>query len=392
MVNDPLYPAFSPSEYERRYREVRERMERKGVQTLLLYGRGSSPEIHYLSNWLTTTEAHLIFPLQGTAALFVQLSNHLPNAKRMAIIEDVRFGGSSQTGSVDSIPRVIENLKERGIERGKVGIIGGLPYQQYFRLREGLPEVEWIDFSAEMRDQRQIKSGAEIERMKIAAALSDRSVAALAEHVHPGIREHELAKIVEDSYLGEGGVNGIHFMITTSMRDPRGGVPQQYMSNRVVQKGDVLVVELSTNYWGYTGQILRTFTIGEGPTPEYRKLHDAAVEAFEHVAAVIKDGTDVEVVLDAAEVVHQRGYTIYDDFLHGANQLPPILRTRKTSRGSPPNFRFRKDTCLVIQPNVVTEDARMGVQFGEMFRVTQSGLEPLHNYPRKLIVCGGGGG
>lgn len=392
MVNDPLYPAFSPSEYERRYREVRERMERKGVQTLLLYGRGSSPEIHYLSNWLTTTEAHLIFPLQGTAALFVQLSNHLPNAKRMAIIEDVRFGGSSQTGSVDSIPRVIENLKERGIERGKVGIIGGLPYQQYFRLREGLPEVEWIDFSAEMRDQRQIKSGAEIERMKIAAALSDRSVAALAEHVHPGIREHELAKIVEDSYLGEGGVNGIHFMITTSMRDPRGGVPQQYMSNRVVQKGDVLVVELSTNYWGYTGQILRTFTIGEGPTPEYCKLHDAAVEAFEHVAAVIKDGTDVEVVLDAAEVVHQRGYTIYDDFLHGANQLPPILRTRKTSRGSPPNFRFRKDTCLVIQPNVVTEDARMGVQFGEMVRVTQSGLEPLHNYPRKLIVCGGGGG
>lgn len=387
MHHDPLYLAFSASEYERRYQEVRERMERKGVQTLLFYGRGSSPEIHYLTNWLTTTEAHFVFPHQGAGTLFIQLSNHLPNAKRMAIIEDVRFGGSSATGAVDSVPSVIENLKERGIERGKAGMVGGLPHQHYFRLREALPQVEWIDFSGEMRDQRQIRSAEEIARMKIAAAMSDRSVAALAEHTRPGIPEHELAKIVEDAYLGEGGVNGIHFMITTSMRDPHGGVPQQYMSNRVVQKGDVLVVELSANYWGYTGQILRTFTIGEGPTPEYQKIHDAAVEAFERVAAVIKEGTEVEPVLDAAEAVHARGYTIYDDFLHGANQLPPILRTRKTSRGAPANFRFRKDMCLVIQPNVVTEDARRGVQFGEMFRVTESGLEPLHNYPRKLIVC-----
>ena len=111
------------------------------------------------------------------------------------------------------------------------------------------------------------------------------------------------------------------------------------------------------------------------------------MEAFERVAAVIKDGTDLEQVLDAAEVVHERGFTIYDDFLHGANQLAPILRTRRTSRGAPQGFRFRTDSCLVIQPNVVTEDAMAGVQFGEMFRVTETGLETLHNCPRKLFVC-----
>ncbi len=104
MHHDPLYPAFSAAEYERRYREVRARMDQKGVATILLYGRGSSPEIHYLSNWLTTTEAHLILPAEGSPTLFIQLSNHLPNAKRMAILEDVRFGGSSPTGSVDSLP------------------------------------------------------------------------------------------------------------------------------------------------------------------------------------------------------------------------------------------------------------------------------------------------
>jgi Xaa-Pro dipeptidase len=387
MHHDPAYPAFSAAEYERRYAEVRARMARVGVATLLMHGRGSSPEIHYLSNWLTTSEAHLLFPMEGAATLFVQLSNHLPNARRMAVIEDVRFGGSSPTGSVDSLPRVIENLKERGLERGRLGIVGGLPYQQYLRLREALPQVEWVDFSREMIDQRQIRSSEELARMRTAARMSDRSTLALAEHARPGIREHELARIVEDAYLGEGGVNGIHYMITTSMHDPRGGVPQQYMSDRVLQKGDVLVTEISANYFGYTGQVLRTFTIGEGPTDEYLRLHDVAVEAFERVAAVIKEGTTVDEVLDAAEVVHQRGYTVYDDFLHGANQLPPILRTRKTYRGAPPDFRFREDMCLVIQPNVVTQDALRGVQFGEMFRVTKTGLEPLHDCPRQLFVC-----
>ncbi|HZS00874.1 MAG TPA: hypothetical protein VFE37_19300, partial [Chloroflexota bacterium] len=80
------------------------------------------------------------------------------------------------------------------------------------------------------------------------------------------------------------------------------------------------------------------------------------------------------------------GYTIYDDFLHGANQLPPIVRTRQTFRGAPPDFRFQEDMCLVIQPNVVTADGLRGVQFGEMLRVTRSGLERLHDYPRRLIV------
>lgn len=389
MPHDPLYPAFSEAEYQRRWREVRERMDRVGVTALLLHARGASPEIHYLCNWQTTTESHLIFPREGHQTLFVQLSNHLPNARRMAIIDDVHFGGSNPTGGVDSLPRVIENLKDRGLGRARLGLVGGLPYQQYNRLREALPEVEWVDFSNEMRDQRQIKSPEELDRIRKAAAMSDRSVLALAESARPGITEHELAKIVEDAYLGDGGVNTIHFMITTSMRNPHGGVPQQWLSDRVVQKGDVLVTEISANYRGYSGQVLRTFTIGEGPTPEYQRLHDTATEAFERVAAVIQDGSGVDAVLDAAEVVHERGFTIYDDFLHGANQLPPILRTRKTFRGVPPNFQFRENMCLVIQPNVVTEDALRGVQFGEMMRVTKTGLEPMHDCPRQLFVCRG---
>ena len=390
MACDPNYLSFSDAEYERRHAAVRGRMDRLGLEAVVFYGSRTAPDIHYLCNWLTTSEAYFIYPRQGDPTLFVQLSNHLPNARRMAIIDDVRFGGSSPSGSVDSVPRVLENLKERGLEKGSVGLCGSVPYRHYLRLVEALPGVRWVDFSAEMRDQRQVKSAEEIERLRQASAMSDDSVAALAEHARPGIPEHELARIVEDVYLGKGGINGIHFMITTSMHDPKGGVPQQHLSNRILQKGDVLVTEISTNYAGYTGQVLRTFTIGEGPTPEYQRLHDVAMEAFDRIAGVIKAGAGVEGVLEAADVVHERGFTVYDDVVHGASQLPPILRTRKTTRGTPPDFSFETNMCLVIQPNVVTEDGLRGVQFGEMMRVTDTGLDKMHDCPRELIVCRNG--
>jgi Xaa-Pro aminopeptidase len=308
----------------------------------------------------------------------------------MAVISDVRFGGSNSTGAVDSVPTLVDNLLERGLDRARLGMVGPVSHQYYTRLQAALPDVEWVDFSNKLRDQRQIKSVEEIERFKISAALSDASVAALAAQARPGITEHELARIVENAYLGEGGVNAIHFMITTPMDAPRGGVPQQYLTDRVLQSGDVLVTEISTNYWGYSAQILRTFAIDAEPTPAYQKLHDVALEAFYRIAAVIKDGTGIEEILDAAESVAEHGFTIYDDLLHGANQLPPILRTRQTYRGAPPQFQFRENMCLVIQPNVVTADGLMGVQVGDMLRVTKTGLEPLHTYPRELIVCRAG--
>lgn len=387
MACDPAYLSFSDAEYARRHAAVQARMDRLGMDAVVFYGSRTAPDIHYLCNWLTTSEAYFIYPREGEPTLFVQLSNHLPNARRMAVIDDVRFGGSSPTGSVDSVPRVLENLKDRGLEKANLGLCGSVPYRHYLRLVEALPGAGWSDFSAEMRDQRQVKSAEEIERLRQAAAMSDDSVAALAERARPGIPEHELARIVEDVYLGRGGINGIHFMITTSMHDPRGGVPQQHLSNRILQKGDVLVTEISTSYAGYTGQVLRTFTIGEGPTPEYQRLHDVAMEAFDRIAGVIKAGAGTAAVLEAADVVHERGFTVCDDVVHGASQLPPILRTRKTSRGTPPHFRFQTDMCLVIQPNVVTEDGLRGVQFGEMMRVTDTGLENMHDCPRELVVC-----
>ena len=124
MVIEHTYPRFTDAEYARRDREVRERMERSEVSALVCCGFGRSAEINYLANWRTTTEAWLIYPREGDSTLLVQLSNHLPNARLMSIVDDVRFAGSGPTGSVDSVPSIVDNLKERGSPRAALASWG----------------------------------------------------------------------------------------------------------------------------------------------------------------------------------------------------------------------------------------------------------------------------
>ncbi|HEX9437778.1 MAG TPA: M24 family metallopeptidase [Candidatus Limnocylindria bacterium] len=382
-MSDPLlYPTFSDGEMARRGDAVRARMAERDLAGLVLYGAGRSADVRYLSDWPGTRESYLVFPRAGDPILLVQLYNHVPNARRTASVADVRWGG------VDSASSVVAALQERDAASGRVGLVGPVPWRHHAALARALPDVEWVDAGAILRDARLVKSAEELRRIRIAARFTDMAMEALEREVRPGLREDQLAAIVEGAYAHEGGGHGIHFMATTAMRAPEIGVPSQIPSRRVIERGDVLITEISAEHAGYTGQIHRAYAIGGPPTDAYRRIHDAAVECYARVAAVLRDGATAEQVVDAAAVVHERGYTLYDDLFHGANQLPPILRTRATAHGPIPAFTFRADMVVVVQPNVVTADARMGVQVGETLRITPTGTERLHSYPMRFVVCG----
>jgi Xaa-Pro aminopeptidase len=236
---------------------------------------------------------------------------------------------------------------------------------------------------------RTIKSAAEIERIHLASQLTDQSIQALAEGLREGMREDEIPAIIEPVYLKAGGYAGIHFMSSMPMRDPDFPVPSQFHSRRKLKKGDALITEISGAYSGYSGQIHRTFSIGEGPTPEWQKMHDAAVEAFEVLSKVIKDGATTSEAEEAAEVIHRRGYSTYDDVVHGVNQYPPIFQTKTRKRHDSREMVFRENMVIVIQPNLITYDEKMGLQFGETLVVKNNGCESLNAYPRQWVICAG---
>lgn len=376
------FPTFSDQEMAARHKSAYNLMGQKGVDALLVYGTGRyASDVYWLTDWPSSREAYVLFQNGKEPVVVLQLYNHVPMARVMSIIQDVRWAGANTGNSV------VDLLEERGLEAKKIGLIGSLPYSHYNRMREKFPRATFTDLSGKLRMMRTVRSGEEIERIRVASKLTDQSMEALASGLRQGMREDEIAAVIEPVYLKQGGYAGIHFMTSMPMRDPDFPVPAQFQSSRKLQKGDCLITEISGAYSGYSGQIHRSFSLGEGPTPPWRKMHDAAVEAFETLAKVIKEGTTTAEAEEAAEIIHDRGYTIYDDLVHGVNQYPPIFQTKTTKRHDSREMVFRENMVIVIQPNLITKDEKMGLQFGETVRVTKTGCESLNNYPREWIVC-----
>jgi Xaa-Pro aminopeptidase len=128
---------------------------------------------------------------------------------------------------------------------------------------------------------------------------------------------------------------------------------------------------------------------GEAPGARYQSLCEVALESYQRGLEVLRAGATSDQVLDAAEVIHARGFTINDAFLHGfgVGLLPPNLGTRRTAKGrSIAPFVFEANMCVVLQPNIVTEDERSGVQLGNLMRITADGAQNLHSVPLRYFV------
>ena len=396
QIESRTYPTdvgggFSQAEYARRYEAVARLMSDRDLSAILFYGARGGGDVHYLSNWVPSMESFLLWPADGDPTLFVQLYNHVPQARQMAVIDDVRFGGSNERGAVDSSGEVLTAIRTRGLDRGRIGISGGVPYRAYDRLRSSLEGVTLVDVSTDMRDIRTIRSDEEFERIARAATLSDRAILALSESARAGLSELDLGAIVDEAQRQDGGYTTLRHIVSTPMAAPAACVPSKYLTDRVLQTGDVFVVELSAGWGGYSGQVLRTLTVGQQPTRQFEELHEVTMAAYQAARATIKDGAAVEDLLDAVELIDRAGFTICDDLLHGANQFPPILRTWQTSHGVPKGMRFREGMAVVLQPNVVTKDGSAGVQYGQMLKVTRDGVEDLHHALEGLVVCASGG-
>jgi Xaa-Pro dipeptidase len=377
------YPTFSDAEIRRRHTAVYQLMADEGVDALLFYGTGRyASDIYWLSDWPSSREAYLLMQTGKDPVILMQLFNHYPMARVLSWIQDVRWAGANTTRSV------VELFRERGLASKKIGLAGSISYQVYNQLRESYPGAIFVDLSGKVRMMRTIRSAEEIERIRFASELTDRSIQALAEGLRAGMREDEIPAIIEPVYLKAGGYAGIHFMSSMPMRAPDFPVPSQFHSHRKLEKGDALITEISGAYSGYSGQIHRTFSIGEGPTSEWQKMHDAAVEAFEVLSKVIKDGATTTEAEEAAEIIHRRGYSTYDDLVHGVNQYPPIFQTKTRKRHESREMTFRENMVIVIQPNLMTYDEKMGLQFGETLVVKKNGCESLNAYPRQWVTCG----
>ena len=392
------YPRFSDAEYRRRHDATRALMAEAGCDVLVFYGTSSQggtgqADIYYLTQHMGRQENILLFFADQDPVLLVTAFNHVPNAQRVSVVADTRFGGAKPAFG----RTVLDVLKEKGVAPRRVGLIGWVPYQIYNPLFEGLPEAESVDMSSRFRRLRLYKSAEEFEWLRRGCARTDAAMTAMVDGMRPGMKEYELGFLLADGYRDQGGEDYLHYISSTSQEQPDRAVPSQTPGYRTLSSGDVVAIELSIGYHGYAGQALRTIVLDGEPNALFQDLYDMADEAYRRMCDTIKPGATTGDVLDALAFIDERGYAIIDGLLHGygIGILPPSLPSEGYPRtptrpvrmpgATHQPFTFEEDMTVVLQPNVATKDGTAGVQLGNLIRVTGSGVESMHQAPLEFI-------
>ncbi|MEE2721447.1 MAG: M24 family metallopeptidase [Pseudomonadota bacterium] len=378
------WPRFSDAEMEARHAAIDALMAKADVKYLLVYGFfWNGPAIPWLTHWPTSAEAALVVAPGEEKTLYIQFHNHVPQATVGATHCRVDWGGP------DTMATVIDDFRNRGAGADdRIGVIGPLGMAGVARLKEAFGDV--VDMNRAFGALRLVKSDEEVGWMRIGAWYSDRAMQAVDDNLAPGITERELGDLCQRAWVPHGGETVIHFFGSTPMADPNCKVPRQLPSTRPVEAGDIVFCEISGAFRGYSGQVLRSFAVSEDPTPLYRDLYVAAEAAYDGICGVLKEGVTGEEIVAASSAIEDAGFTTCDDLVHGygGGYLPPIVGSASRPAGPIPDMTLNAGMMIVVQPNVVSQDGKAGVQTGECLLITKDGWESIHKFPTGLRRIG----
>jgi Xaa-Pro aminopeptidase len=197
----------------------------------------------------------------------------------------VEGGGEDVGGASDPAQVVANAIKERGLERGHIGI----EWQQirvgtFEKLRELLPNATFADCDATLWELRMVKCAEEIERMRTASRgcsqAADRAYSSLRE----GMTELEWERIV---------VQGIHdaglrHEYTEMAFGPKGAYLVDPTDNRLEQ-GHIARLDIGGSHQGYQCDLSRSLAFGK-VNDEVRRAHAAILKVNETLRASIRPG------------------------------------------------------------------------------------------------------
>lgn len=395
---DAVYEQFSAAEYARRYAALRQKMRELGLDCVIAAGGPSHWSFGSGMLWLTghwewhALAAYVVVPLAGEPVLIYGMGGtHIEAVRRetAAGVADVRSGQGGRYGEV-----MARCIREAGLERGRIGFLeidprhgDYLPVNQYEVLRRELPEAEFVFTSGVMHELLSVHSDEELDCIRVAGRLCQRAMEALVERAVPGQTEYQLRAAATSAILEEGG--DVDFLIigSTPMSAPSMVFGNPRPSGRVLQEGDLIVMELAAGYRGYTAQIGSPVCIGEPPPPVRRFWDDIVLPGYERMVEQVGPGKPVEGLREAGRYFRGKGAQSRPIHVHGIDLVssgPHIFADHVSAE--PYEEIMRPGMVLVVEPTPITADGTMGMFLGHTFIVTADGRECVDTFPLELIV------
>ncbi|MEU5130262.1 aminopeptidase P family protein [Streptomyces mobaraensis] len=227
---------------------------------------------------------------------------------------------------------------------------------------------------------RAVKDGYEVERLAAAGAAADATYEEIVRLPFAGRREREVAADL-DRLLREHGHQQVDFTIVGS--GPNGANPHHEAGDRVIQDGDMVVMDFGGLMDGYGSDTTRTVHVGE-PGAEERKVHDLVREAQQAAFEAVRPGAACQDVDRAArQVIARNGYGEY--FVHRTGHGIGVTTHEPPYMVEGEHLTLVPGMCFSIEPGIYLP-GRFGVRIEDIVVCTEDGGRRLNTTGRELLV------
>jgi Xaa-Pro aminopeptidase len=396
------YPRFSHAEYQRRYHNIRRMIRERDLDCLLIIGGSAAYgrlwfNFRYVTNMMGKAEManYCFFPKDGDPCLVVRPGHSLAGGMlaRTAVRNVI-------VGIPNVLTAIVNEIKERGYDRGRIGIVEYDPYTSIPKNHwdffvAHLPQAEFVFVTKDFIAMRMLESAEEIEALEKSAELGDAGIRAMQERVRPGMTEGEVFGIVHEAVLKAGGEMGMIQLGSCSMLDPDINDQRPRPVERIIGERDIINNELGIFYNGYEAQTGKPVVTGE-PTPEYKEMFEIALEGYKRLAPTLYAGMSSADSVEAAKFILDTDYEFYGGFLQGmlgANPRhePQIAFDRAQSAedrylyGPDGRLVYEVGHVFTLQLHIVDKKHTRGLFLGDFFAIEKNGPRCLNKFPPQWV-------
>jgi Xaa-Pro dipeptidase len=351
-----------------------------GLNALLIT---PSPDLRYLSGIAGGSHERLtclVLPADGDPVLVVPALERprLDGAPALELgLEIVEW-----TDGHDPYALVAHLLRRSGSAPLRAAVGDAMPAAHVLALRAALPACEQELASTVLAQLRIRKDSAEIAALATAGRAIDRVHARMGEWLRVGRTEAQVGADVAAAIVAEGHVAAAFVIIGSG---PHGASPHHDVSDRVVQPGDVVVVDIGgPTPEGYFSDCTRTYSLGEPADSDVAATYAVLQDAQDAAVAVITPGTTAERVdATARALIADAGFG--DRFIHRTGHGIGLEVHEQPYIVAGNGLVLETGMAFSVEPGIYLP-GRWGARIEDIVVVGDGGATRLNHRPRELAV------
>jgi len=227
---------------------------------------------------------------------------------------------------------------------------------------------------------RESKDPDEVALIRHAGAIAIAALTKTLKEIRPGMTELSVAGILEHALRDEGCEEFPFSAIVAS--GPRAALPHARASSRVIQKGDLLLLDFGAQYKGCCSDVTRTVVMGPATTQQ-REIYEIVRHANAVASASVRAGMKGQEADGLARrYIEDRGYgeAFGHSLGHGlgleVHEAPRLAKTVEAPLG--------KGAVVTIEPGIY-QPGWGGVRIEDDVYLAADGPEILTDFTRELL-------